>query len=130
MADSASTLRPTVCVVDDDDGVRRALAFALDLEGFAVETFESGEAFLLHEAPASPACLVLDQRLPGISGLETLRQLRARAVSLPALLITSHPKPSLRSEAAAAGAPILEKPLLGETLAGAIRAALDAEPRP
>ena len=60
--------------------------------------------------------------------METLRQLRARDVVLPAVLITSHPKASLRTEAAAAGAPILEKPLLGETLAGAIRAALGHQP--
>ncbi len=116
--------RPIIFVVDDDAAVRRALEFALDLEGFAVETYESGEALLLRDPPAWPGCLVIDERLPGISGLETLRQLRARHVDLPALLVTSHPKPIFRAAAAAAGAPILEKPLLGETLAGAIRAAL------
>jgi FixJ family two-component response regulator len=116
--------KPIILVVDDDSAVRRALAFALELEGFDVETFESGEALLLRETPIPPGCLVIDERLPGISGLETLRQLRARRVELPAVLVTSHPKPGLRAAAARAGAPILEKPLLGETLAGAIRAAL------
>lgn len=117
--------RPLVCVVDDDAAVRRALAFALDLEGFAVETFESGEALLLRETPTQPACLVLDERLPGITGLNAISQLRGRDVDLPAILITSHPGPILRDAAARAGVPILEKPVLGETLAAAIHHALD-----
>lgn len=116
--------RPTIHVVDDDAAVRRALAFTLDLEGFDVETYESGEALLLREAPRAPGCLVIDQRLPGASGLDTLQQLRARDVALPAIFVTSHPRPAFRSAAAAAGAPILEKPLEGETLISAIRALL------
>lgn len=115
------TERATVVVVDDDVGVRTALAFALEMEGFRVETFASGEAFLLREPPASPACLVLDERLPGASGLQTLRQLRERCVDLPAILVTSHPGPRTRAAAASAGAPILEKPLMGETLAAKIQ---------
>jgi FixJ family two-component response regulator len=113
-------------VVDDDDAVRRALAFALDLDGFDVETFESGEALLLREPSSAPGCLVLDERLPGISGLDTLRQLRARHVTLPAIFVTSHPKPAFREAAARAATPILEKPLEGETLTMAIRRLLDA----
>jgi FixJ family two-component response regulator len=117
--------RPTIYVVDDDEGVRRALAFALDLDGFGVETFASGEALLLRDPPEAPGCLVLDERLPGISGLDTLRQLRARSVVLPALFVTSHPKPAFREAAARAGAPIIEKPLEGETLISAIHRVLD-----
>lgn len=121
--------RPVVIVVDDDDAVRRALAFALDLEGFTVETYASGEALLLREIPDAPACLVLDECLPGVSGIETLRQLRARHVGLPAIMVTSHPKRAFREAAAMAGVPILEKPLLGEALVAAIREALQP-PRP
>lgn len=117
---------PVICVVDDDDAVRRALEFALDLEGFAVETYASGEALLLRTQADEPACLVIDERLPGVSGFETLRQLRARHLGVPAILITSHPKPAIRAAAAAAGVPILEKPLLGETLVSAIREAIEA----
>jgi FixJ family two-component response regulator len=123
----------TVYVVDDDAAVRRALAFALDLEGFAVETFATGEALLLRDRPQGPGCLVIDERLPGVSGLDTLRQLRARDIDLPAILVTSHPKPSFREAAAIVGAPILEKPLEGETLIGAIHQLIDARaesPRP
>ena len=116
----------TVYVVDDDEAVRRALEFALDLDGFAVETFESGEALLLRDPPSPPGCLVIDERLPGISGLDTLRQLRARQIALPAVLVTSHPKPAFRDAAARAGVPILEKPLEGETLISAIHGLLDS----
>src|SRR5262245_41954449 len=112
--------RPTVYVIDDDAAVRRALAFALDLEGFQVETFESGEAMLLRDRPCAPGCLVIDERLPGVSGSETLRQLRARQVLLPAVFVTTHPKPAFREAAARTGTLILEKPLEGETLIAAI----------
>lgn len=121
----------TVYVVDDDSAVRRALAFALDLAGFAVETFTSGEALLLRDRPTGAGCLVLDERLPGASGLDTLRQLRARQIDLPAILVTSHPKPACREAAAIADVPILEKPLEGETLINAIHQVLGARtPRP
>jgi len=124
-----SPRRPSVFVVDDDAAVRSALAFALDMEGFAVETYDSGEALLLRDPPTGPGCLLLDERLPGVSGLDTLRQLRARHVDLPAILVTSHPNAILREAAARAGAPILEKPLLGEALIAAIRDALEPPPR-
>ncbi|MBL8770909.1 MAG: response regulator [Phenylobacterium sp.] len=117
-----SLSRPLIVVVDDDLAVRRSLEFALDLEGFAVETYESGEALLLRNAGQTPACLVLDERLPGVSGLGALRQLRARHAETPAILITSHPGPRLREAAASEGVPILEKPLLSETLVAAIQA--------
>lgn len=123
--DQFAPRRPTVFVVDDDPAVRRALAFALDLQGFSVETFDSGEALLLRKSPDGPGCLVLDQRLPGVSGLGALQQLRARHVDMPAILMTSHPNAPFRQAAADAGAPILEKPLMGETLAAAIRDLLD-----
>lgn len=115
---------PRVVIVDDDVAVCEALVFALELEGFAAESFNSGEALLRNALPATGTCLVLDERLPGISGLETLRRLRDRRVVLPALLMTSHPGRDLRAAARAAGVPILEKPLLGDMLSNAIRTAL------
>ena len=127
MEPNAPDSRPVVIVVDDDAAVRRALAFALDLEGFLVETYGSGEALLLRGALSGPACLVLDERLPGVSGMETLRQLRAREVNAPAIMVTSHPKAAFRAAAAEAGAPILEKPLLGDALVLA-SVALSARP--
>jgi FixJ family two-component response regulator len=119
-----SAPRPTIYVVDDDAAVRSALAFALDLEGYQVRTYASGEALLQSGSPTEPGCLVLDERLPGASGMETLRLLRERSVNLPAVFVTSHPKPSFRTEAALADAPILEKPLLDEALTATIEALL------
>lgn len=113
----------TVVLVDDDVALRTALSFSLDLDGFRVESCGSGEALLLRDLPRDNACLVLDYNLPGISGLEALVQLRARHVDLPALLMTSNPRPTVRDAAAAAGVTIVEKPLLGEALVGAIRKA-------
>lgn len=117
-------LRPLVIIVDDDPALCSALKFALEAEGFRVETHESGEALLLRDLPGSDACLIVDERLPGISGLNALGQLRRRGVRLPAMLITSNPSPATRDAAAAAGAPIVEKPLLGDALLEPIRAAL------
>jgi FixJ family two-component response regulator len=119
-----SRTHPLVVVVDDDAALRHALTFSLELEGFQVEGCDSGEALLARALPDRDTCLVIDERLPGVSGLQALRKLRARAVALPAVLITSNPKAALRQAAAAAGVPIVEKPLLGDALLGSIRAAL------
>lgn len=119
-------VRPRVVLVDDDVALRMSLEFSLDLEGFEVLALESGEALLLVQSlPVEGACLVLDQNLPGVTGVETLRQLRARGVTLPALLITSHPPPSVREAAKAHGARIVEKPLLGDALTAHIVQAIE-----
>ncbi|WP_374470027.1 response regulator transcription factor [Phenylobacterium sp.] len=115
---------PLVIIVDDDPAVRGALAFALELDGFQVDAFGTGEELLSRELPDHDTCLVLDERLPGIGGLEALARLRGRAVGLPALLITSNPKAATRRAAAAAGVLIVEKPLICDELTGSIRAAL------
>jgi FixJ family two-component response regulator len=123
-ADHASA--PLVIVTDDDDAVRASLKFALETEGFRVETWASGEALLAQDLPADRACLVIDERLPGIGGLATVDRLRARGVRLPAMLITTNPGRDLRRTAAATGVPIIEKPLLTGALLDAIRHALEA----
>lgn len=114
-----------VFVVDDDEAVRQGLEFALDVAGFHVETFASGEAVLERDLPDAPLCMLIDERLPGISGLETIHRLKARHGVVAALLVTTHPPPSLREAAARAGAPILEKPLVAEQLVAAINAQLN-----
>lgn len=123
---AASEYWPLVLVVDDDDAVRNALKFSLELEGFRVEIYGSSEDLLEGDLPAQSACLVMDQHLPGLNGMDALKQLRLREVRLPALLITSHPRRSLRTAAAAAGVAIVEKPLMGNALVLGIRAALRA----
>jgi two-component system, LuxR family, response regulator FixJ len=115
---------PIVLIVDDDPAVRNSLMFSLAVEGFAVRAYASGRELL--DDPALPAhgCLVIDQRLPGMSGLELVTSLRARQVLLPAILITTNPSMMLRQRATDAGVPVVEKPLLGDALSRGIRAAL------
>ena len=121
MVPSASA--PLVVIVDNDAAVRSALAITAELDGYRVQTCPSGEALLLLELPDAGACLVIDERLTGLSGLQTLGELRRRRCALPAVLITSHPSRELRWGAARAGAPVLEKPLLGDGLINWIRSA-------
>ena len=114
----------TIVLVDDDAALRTALTFTLELDGFAVVGFASGEDLLAATLPDPPVCLVLDYHLPGMTGVDTLARLRARGVKTPALLITSHPNPSVRVTIAALDAVIVEKPLLSDALRVEIEAAL------
>lgn len=113
-----------VVVVDDDPAVRNSLKFSLELEGYSVRVFAGAAEFLREADPGDCACLVIDQIMPGMTGLELLAKLRDRRVSMPAILITSHPNASLRERAASFGISIVEKPLLSDSLFEAIRAAL------
>jgi FixJ family two-component response regulator len=105
--------RPTVLLVEDDEALRSALRFALEVDGFVVWTFATGEAVLDLKRLPDSALLVLDEKLPGISGLDLLESLRARALDIPVVLITTSTSP-VRERAANLGAPIIEKPLLGD----------------
>ncbi len=100
--------------------MRAALTFSLEMEGFRVRAFESGED-LLREGEMPPCCcLVLDQRLPGLDGLALFEHLRRGGVDAPALLITSNPTERMRGRAQSAGMEILEKPLIGDSLIHAV----------
>ena len=113
--------RPTVIVVDDDAGVRSALRFSLEVEGFEVVTCSSAEDLLELGLPEDHGCLVLDDRLPGMSAMDALEVLRRRGVDIPTIVITSAPDPALRRRALLANARLIEKPLLSDLLLGAIR---------
>jgi two-component system, LuxR family, response regulator FixJ len=115
---------PVVLIVDDDQAVRNSLKFSLEIEGFAVRTYGGPEDLLVDPDLPEHGCLVLDYRLPGMSGLQLLGKLRERNVMLPALLITTHPSRAVRGEASRAGVLLIEKPLLGESLMDGIRQAI------
>jgi len=122
MTDStASPINPLVVVVDDDAAVRNSLKFSLEIEGFAVRDFSGGADLLSAPDLRGCACFVIDQNMPGLSGLDVVAKLRDRRDLLPVILITSHPTTSLRRRAADAGVCIVEKPLLGTTLFDKIR---------
>lgn len=115
-------------LVDDDPHILSALRFAFETEGYEVVTFRSGEE-LLKALPLRPdTCLVLDERLPGISGLEAVARLRSAGMTAPVILVTSNPSAAVRSRAAAANIDIVEKPLLDGTLARKVRAAFGGAP--
>mgnify|MGYP006332611247 CR=1 FL=1 len=114
----------TVVVVDDDPAVCSSLEFSLGVEGFNVQTYASGPELLKAERMPAHGCVIIDYFLPGMNGLELAIALRARKVSLPIILITTHPNRALRQSAAAEGIEIIEKPLLGNSLSESIRAAV------
>ena len=121
---------PTLLVVDDDPAVLASLTFSLELEGFAVSAFDSGERLMAQADLANPACLVIDYRLPGIDGLSLLRVLRDRGETCPAVIITSNPTRTVRQRTIDAGAVLIEKPLLNDGLTIAIRGLIERSSRP
>jgi two-component system response regulator FixJ len=119
-----------VHLIDDDEGVRHALTFLLATSGFAVRTYESAVAFLAAPPSAWSGCVVTDVRMPGIDGLELQRQLKARRIGLPVIVMTGHGDVPLAVEAMKAGAvDFIEKPFDDETLLAAIRSAVDRQAR-
>jgi two-component system, LuxR family, response regulator FixJ len=116
--------KPVILVIDDDPAVRNSLKFALEIEGFSVRLYPTGAALLDERDMPESGCVVTDYHLPGINGLDLLARLRERNVSLPAILITTHPSAAIRDRAALTGVRVIEKPLLSDTLFEAICAAL------
>jgi two-component system, LuxR family, response regulator FixJ len=117
----------TVFIIDDDPAVRNSLKFALEVEGFAVRAYPAGADLLREREFPANGCLVVDYKLPEMNGLDLLVELRKRKIDLPAILITTHPSSEVRRRAALAGAMLIEKPLLNDTLFQGIRAALDGQ---
>ena len=117
--------RPVVFVVDDDPSVRRALKRSLRSMGFEVKTFASGEEFLDFSHEGLRGCLVLDVRMPGLTGLDLQEQLAECGAAVPIVFITAHQDRDVRRRAMEAGADAyLMKPFDDQVLLDAIRSAL------
>ncbi len=117
-----SPIQGLILIVDDDQAVRDALKFALELEGLSVETCGSGTELLRHPELSLARCLVLDYQMPGMNGFAVMTELHRREVTLPVILITSPVSRDIELRAAAAGAAaVLEKPLLENVLLDKIR---------
>jgi FixJ family two-component response regulator len=119
---------PTVFVVDDDSSLRRAIKRLLESVGVQVELFASAHEFLQAKRPDAPSCLVLDIRLPGISGLEFQRELAYANIHTPIIFITAHGDIPMTVRAMKAGAvEFLTKPFRDQDLLDAIQQALQRD---
>ena len=117
-------------VVEDDDSMREAIGRLLEAAGVPSSAYASAEALLEGGAAGDAACVVTDLRLPGMSGLDLLAELRGRGGAPPVILITAHDAPGLREEAARSGAAAyLPKPFRGTTLLETVRR-IHGLPRP
>jgi len=119
---------PIVFVVDDDVSVRESLESLIRCAGWEPETFASAQEFLSRPRVLAPSCLVLDVRLPGISGLDVQHQLAEAGVQLPVIFITGHGDIPMTVKAMKSGAvEFLTKPFRDQDLLDAIQQALDLD---
>ncbi len=117
--------KPVVYVVDDDPAILRVIAELVEMIDLQVETFISADEFLDTYKPAGPGCLVLDVRMPGMSGLELQRTLADKDIHTPIIMITAHGDIRMAVEAMSAGAfNFLEKPFRVQELCDNIHKAI------
>jgi FixJ family two-component response regulator len=117
-----------VFVIDDEAAMREALQSLIRSVGLRVQTFASAREFLTSHRPEAPACLVLDVRLPGLSGLDLQRELAAAAIHLPIIFITGHGDIPMTVQAMKAGAvEFLTKPFRDQDLLDAISLAIERD---
>jgi FixJ family two-component response regulator len=117
-----------VYVVDDDSSIREAIRSLLRSVGLHVETFASAQAFLRSKRPEMPGCLVLDVRMPKLSGLALQQQMAKAGIRIPIIFITGHGDITMSVQAMKAGAmEFLTKPFRDQDLLDAIEQALDRD---
>ena len=116
----------TVFIVDDDDGVRKSLSFLLQAAGLTVEVFASAQNFLERYDPYAGGCVVLDVRMPEMTGLELQEYLNVHGAIIPVIFITGHADVAMAVEAMRHGAyDFLQKPFLDQDLLERVRRALE-----
>jgi len=116
---------PTVFIVDDDSDMREAITDLVESVGLRAESFATGEEFLGKQRPSNPSCLVLDVRLPEMSGLDFQRQLADTNIQIPIIFITAHGDIPMSVTALKSGAvEFLTKPFRDQDLLDAIQQAL------
>ena len=126
MTSKAIELPPAVFVVDDDASVREALDGLFRSIGLQAKTFGSAAEFLQHKLPDAPSCLVLDVRLPGLSGLDFQAELAAAGLHIPIIFMTGHGDIPMTVKAMKAGAvEFLPKPFRDQDMLDAVQQALE-----
>jgi FixJ family two-component response regulator len=117
--------KPLIAVVDDDKSIRNGTRNLLEAAGFSTAIFEDAESFLASTSRATASCLIVDMRMPGMTGLELYEALVASGIGIPTVLITAHPEEMTQSRARDAGITCyLSKPFAPDELLGCVRAAL------
>jgi two-component system, LuxR family, response regulator FixJ len=120
-----TTDTPTIFVIDDQSSVRHALGEMLSAFGYSVETFESADSFLLALDPRRHGCIIADVRMPGMDGIELVRELARRRTPLPVVVISGHADVPMAVAAIKAGAEdFIEKPIDDVQLVAAINRGL------
>ncbi len=120
--------KPTIHVVDDDEAMRDSLVWLLDDDRYDVRTYASGEDFLARFAPTPPACVILDIRMPGISGVEVHERMARQGVVTPVVFVTGHGDVPMAVDAIKRGAfDFVEKPFNEAKLTGIIERALEED---
>src|SRR6476660_6319353 len=123
-----STAVPTVFIVDDDRSMRQAIQDLVESVGLRAEAFATGQEFLSRQHAGNPSCLVLDVRLPQMSGLDFQRQLAESGVQIPIIFITAHGDIPMSVRALKSGAvEFLTKPFRDQDLLDAIQQALQRD---
>lgn len=118
----------TVFIVDDDDGIRAAISGLLKSVGLASTGFATAQDFLKHKRSDLPSCLILDVRLPGVSGLDFQDELRKSGIHIPIIFITGHGDIPMTVKAMKSGAvEFLTKPFRDQDLLDAVQQALDRD---
>ena len=121
-------LEPIVFIVDDDLSVLRSTERLIRAAGLKVQTFPSAREFLKNPRPQGPACLVLDVRMPGLSGMDLQRELTQSGINIPIIFITAHGEIPMTVRAMKAGAvEFLTKPFRSRGLLDAVRAAIERD---
>ena len=123
-----ASLNPLVIVVDDDAAVRNSLRFLLEIDGFAVRTYESAQELARGDDSSDCRCLIVDHEMPHMTGFELVAALRKEGSEVPVILISGNVTPALKTRASNLGVPVIEKAVMGDGLIELIRTTIGTKP--